>query len=253
MIANVQDVIDNEVAPADTPFLQNYHEFSEIHSYLDGLVAEFPTLASTSTIGKTYQGKDIKIITLSTDPKAKKPALWFDGGLHAREWIAVATVTYMADNLVRTYGKNADSTFLLDNFDVIFCPIINVDGYDYTWNGDRMWRKTRSPNSKSKCVGTDPNRKWKLPNCDFICLSMHVDAVKRNLAPLLPMPVDRVEPPVSEDKLVFCRASHAVVCSLYLLHRDFILLTKNFCIVCCFLRISNRQLVGRCTACILAP
>jgi murein tripeptide amidase MpaA len=53
--------------------------------------------------------------------------------------------------LLRTYNTPAgsnSSTFLLDNFDFIICPVINVDGYDYTWNGDRMWRKTRSPNSK---------------------------------------------------------------------------------------------------------
>jgi murein tripeptide amidase MpaA len=60
-------------------------------------------------------------------------------------------VTYIADTLLRTYNTPAgsnSSTFLLDNFDFIICPVINVDGYDYTWNGDRMWRKTRSPNSK---------------------------------------------------------------------------------------------------------
>ncbi len=39
-------------------------------------------------------------------------------------------------------------------------PIVNVDGYAYTWSDDRMWRKTRKPNSKSNCVGTDPNRNW---------------------------------------------------------------------------------------------
>ena len=25
---------------------------------------------------------------------------------------------------------------------------------------DRMWRKTRTPNHGSKCIGTDPNRNW---------------------------------------------------------------------------------------------
>lgn len=44
----------------------------------------------------------------------------------------------MADTLLRTYGKSDDSTFILDNFDVIFCPIINIDGYEYTWTDDRF-------------------------------------------------------------------------------------------------------------------
>jgi hypothetical protein len=25
---------------------------------------------------------------------------------------------------------------------------------------DRFWRKTRSPNNGSDCIGTDPNRNW---------------------------------------------------------------------------------------------
>lgn len=51
-------------------------------------------------------------------------------------------MTYVADFLVRGYGKDSDATTLLDQFDVIICPILNVDGYDYTWTTDRMWRKT---------------------------------------------------------------------------------------------------------------
>ncbi|KAL0968648.1 hypothetical protein UPYG_G00269630 [Umbra pygmaea] len=38
--------------------------------------------------------------------------------------------------------------------------MVNPDGYQYTHTTDRMWRKTRKPNSGSTCVGTDPNRNW---------------------------------------------------------------------------------------------
>lgn len=75
---------------------------------------------------------------------------------------SVPTVTYVADRLLKEYsaGSNSTATQLLDHFDVIIVPILNVDGFDYTWNGDRMWRKTRTPNSGSPCDGTDPNRNW---------------------------------------------------------------------------------------------
>ena len=119
-------------------------------------------MASTSTIGTSTGGKDLKIIHLSTNRTAGKKTLWFDGGLHAREWVTTPTVTYIADTLLRGYGTNSDATQLLDNFDVIVCPIINVDGVDFTWaeDGDRMWRKTRSENSRDRCVGTDPCRNF---------------------------------------------------------------------------------------------
>ena len=39
-------------------------------------------------------------------------------------------------------------------------PVVNVDGYKYTWSTDRLWRKNRTPNDNSTCIGTDINRNW---------------------------------------------------------------------------------------------
>jgi murein tripeptide amidase MpaA len=64
----------------------------------------------------------------------------------------------MADTLVRGYANSTNS--ILNDFDVYIAPILNADGYDYTWTTDRNWRKTRSPNGNHPCVGTDPNRNW---------------------------------------------------------------------------------------------
>merc|ERR1712241_677390 len=36
----------------------------------------------------------------------------------------------------------------------------NPDGYEYSINQDRYWRKNRAPNSGSSCYGTDLNRNW---------------------------------------------------------------------------------------------
>jgi len=165
MIEDVQKAIDYEgqfksKVGLSLSYFESYHTWEEVQAYLDTLAAEFPQYASVSTIGKTYQGRPMKIIKIQSNPSVPKKTIWLDGGLHAREWIAVPTVSYIADTLLRSYKTNQNSTFLLDNFDFIIAPILNVDGYEYTWNGDRMWRKTRSPNSRSVCVGTDPNRNW---------------------------------------------------------------------------------------------
>lgn len=170
-IENVQEIIDdmknkrkniNLNSVSSTSYFNDYHTSDEVHAYINQLATDYPKLAKTSIIGKTYGNKDMQLITISTAPNTNKKALWFDGGLHAREWITVATVTYLADQLIRGYGNNANATYVLDNFDILIAPILNVDGYDYTWddNGDRMWRKTRSPNGANPCVGTDPNRNW---------------------------------------------------------------------------------------------
>ena len=40
--------------------------------------------------------------------------------------------------------------------------VLNPDGYQYTWDNNRLWRKNRSQNEGSPCIGTDLNR-----NSDF--------------------------------------------------------------------------------------
>jgi len=49
---------------------------------------------------------------------------------------------------------------MVNNLDWTIVPVLNPDGYVYTFDGDRLWRKNRQPNSGSICVGTDLNRNW---------------------------------------------------------------------------------------------
>lgn len=96
-----------------------------------------------------------------TSNKSKTPVgAWFDGGLHAREWITTATTLWMANQLLTDYGNDPIVTHLLDNMVITVLPVFNPDGYSWTWTNNRMWRKTRTPNPGSSCVGTDPNRNW---------------------------------------------------------------------------------------------
>ena len=43
-----------------------------------------------------------------------KPAMWIDGGIHAREWISPAAVTWVLKELVE---NDADHPDLLENLD----------------------------------------------------------------------------------------------------------------------------------------
>jgi len=65
------------------------------------------------------------------------------------------------DRLTRNPYNEEDVDFLLGKFNFVILPILNPDGYEYSWRSDRMWRKTRSVNrDTANCVGTDPNRNW---------------------------------------------------------------------------------------------
>ncbi|EGF79390.1 hypothetical protein BATDEDRAFT_25701 [Batrachochytrium dendrobatidis JAM81] len=144
-------------------FFNKYHTIDELHEYYRALAKTYPDLVETFSIGKTYQGRDILGVHIhakhSVNRVAEPKEIVFHGGMHAREWIAPAVVTFMATQLVEQYNKNTDVTTMLDTFIYSIIPVLNIDGFVYTHKKDRMWRKTRQPN-RFACVGTDPNRNW---------------------------------------------------------------------------------------------
>jgi len=143
-------------ASSSINFLE-YNRFSTISSYLDSLAAE-NSLCSTFSLGKSSEGRDLKVLKISTGG-FNKPAIWLDAGIHAREWAAPATALYTIDKLVSTYTSDATTRAMLDKYDWYIMPVLNPDGYEYSHTNDRMWRKTRS-RTAAFCVGTDGNRNW---------------------------------------------------------------------------------------------
>lgn len=55
-------------------------------------------------------------------------------GIHAREWISPATVTYIINELVNGAATYAD---LLSSVNFYFMPVINPDGYAFTFSNVR--------------------------------------------------------------------------------------------------------------------
>jgi murein tripeptide amidase MpaA len=64
--------------------------------------------------------------------------------IHAREWIAPAVLTYLANELLAESAPNGEWDDRFWDFNWYFVPSVNPDGYQYTWDVDRLWRKTRS-------------------------------------------------------------------------------------------------------------
>ncbi|KAK3085587.1 hypothetical protein FSP39_005738 [Pinctada imbricata] len=102
----------------------------------------------------------------SGSSNADKPNFFIEGGIHSREWISPATVIYMTGQMLSQYKTNKTFSEFVDKFNWYIVPVVNVDGYVFTWTTDRKWRKTRSKNKDSKCIGVDPNRNWDVHWCE---------------------------------------------------------------------------------------
>jgi len=133
----------------------NYQRLPVIQAWLQELAQAYPNLVTVTNLGRSYLGNDMPLVKVSTGGSGK-PAIWMDGNIHAREWIAPATTTYILNELV-----TQDHADLLAKFDFYFVPNVNPDGYLWTHSNARLWRKTRSNNaSPLGCLGTDGNRNW---------------------------------------------------------------------------------------------
>ncbi|KAG7214420.1 hypothetical protein INR49_006377 [Caranx melampygus] len=136
-----------------------YHTIDELYRFQDMLVAENPNMVSKIVIGRSYEGRPLNVLKFSTGGN-NRPAIWIDTGIHSREWVTQASGTWFAKKIVTDYGRDPALTAILDKMDIFLETVTNPDGYYYTHNSNRMWRKTRKPNSGSSCVGVDPNRNW---------------------------------------------------------------------------------------------
>jgi hypothetical protein len=170
--ANVQSLVDaeqNEIAAArlqaDASWFAAYKTLTEINARLDQLAADNPTLASTFVAGQSLENRPIRGLRLSApdlpdNPRAQRPILFFNGAQHAREWVAPMTVMFIADRMLETYATDAHVRALLDHVEIVLIPVVNVDGYEFTWTaGNRFWRKNRRPNAGGS-FGVDTNRNF---------------------------------------------------------------------------------------------
>ncbi|XP_046952017.1 carboxypeptidase A4 isoform X2 [Lynx rufus] len=133
--------------------LQIYHE-------MDSIAGDFPDLASRVKIGHSFENRSMYVLKFGTAEGGRRPAIWLNAGIHSREWISVATAIWTARKIASDYGKDPTITSILEKMDIFLLPVANPDGYVYTQTQNRLWRKTRSINPGSRCVGTDPNRNW---------------------------------------------------------------------------------------------
>jgi hypothetical protein len=136
-----------------------YMEYDEMMLWLAARARDCGDRCDLFSIGQTYEGRDMMVMKI-TDGSGdnSKPGLWVDSGIHAREWIAFAMGCWFIDQLV---SEDADAAAdILANYDVYVLPAINADGYVFTHEENRLWRKSRMPNEGTSCIGTDLNRNF---------------------------------------------------------------------------------------------
>ncbi|XP_066477618.1 mast cell carboxypeptidase A-like [Tiliqua scincoides] len=136
-----------------------YNEWHKISAWTARIAKKNPQLVSRIHIGRTFEKRPIYLLKVGKK-SGKKKVMFIDCGVHAREWISPAFCQWFLKEATSSYGKDKSMTNMLDNMNFFVIPLVNVDGYIWSWKQDRMWRKNRSNTSNSGCVGVDLNRNF---------------------------------------------------------------------------------------------
>ncbi|KAJ6669403.1 hypothetical protein lerEdw1_008212 [Lerista edwardsae] len=136
-----------------------YNEWHKISAWTARIAKKNPQLVSRILIGSTFEERPIYLLKVGKESGRKK-VIFMDCGMHAREWISPAFCQWFLKEATSSYGKDKNMTNMLDNMNFFILPLVNIDGYIWSWSQDRMWRKNRSNTTHSDCIGVDLNRNF---------------------------------------------------------------------------------------------
>lgn len=140
--------------PAGADWFDEYKDYAQITEFIAALSKIAPERASLHGIGSSIDGRTIWALRIGGASANTTPML-INGTQHAREWIAAMTTTCIADRLVRDYDRDAKIRAFVDSTTLWIVPVVNPDGYQYSWSTNRYWRKNRRGGH-----GVDLNRNW---------------------------------------------------------------------------------------------
>jgi murein tripeptide amidase MpaA len=126
-------VIDKENTLSDIRF-DTYYRYDAITHFLTGWTKQFPNLCQLNSIGQSYEGREIWLLTITnqkTGPDTEKPAFWIDGNIHATEVSPSSAALYLIHKLLTGYGEDAKISHLLDTRVFYIVPRLNPDGAEW--------------------------------------------------------------------------------------------------------------------------
>ena len=128
-----------------------------------------PRIVKLEVLGTTHQGRELIALKLTQDagrvPDGSRPAVLYSSNQHAREWISLEVNRRLMHYFVDRWRANdPEIRELLGSTELWFVISANPDGYQYTFDHERLWRKNLRDNDGDGQItvgdGVDPNRNF---------------------------------------------------------------------------------------------
>ncbi|MFE5672082.1 M14 family zinc carboxypeptidase [Agromyces sp. NPDC056523] len=148
---------------------RSWDEPGGIRDELYRLARENPQLVKLVVLGETYQGREIIALKLTQGARGiadgTRPGVLHSSTQHAREWISTEVNRRLMNWYIDEWrANNKEIKDLLKNNELWFVIVANPDGYQYTFDAERLWRKNLRDNDGDEQItradGVDPNRNF---------------------------------------------------------------------------------------------
>ncbi|XP_026333308.1 zinc carboxypeptidase A 1-like [Hyposmocoma kahamanoa] len=158
-IQNVQDAINKQSIKSYTRNSRNmswdaYYTLNDIEAWMSDMAQAYSSVATEVVGGTSYEGRQIKGLKISRG--GNKKAIFIEAGACSREWITVATACYIINELLTS--DDNETKVAVTEFDWYIFPVTNPDGYVWSHESFRLWRKNRRPIGSA--FGVNLNRNW---------------------------------------------------------------------------------------------
>jgi len=122
-----------------------WHDTEELNQDLLALEKAYPKFLKYSSIGKSYEGRDIMLMTINnpdTGPELSKAAMYIEANVHGNEIQGGEVCLYTVWYLMENYDRIPEVRRLVDERVFYIVPTVNPDGRDYFLHGTGSGART---------------------------------------------------------------------------------------------------------------
>lgn len=140
---------------------EQYLSYQQTLDFFYDAQERYPELFRVEVIGQTWEERDIIVVTVSKDiaDADNKPALFYTGTVHAREWIGIELSAGFANYILEHIDYDPILNDALSRATLYMVPCANPDGFEFSRTHFSFWRKNRRQNADGT-FGVDLNRNF---------------------------------------------------------------------------------------------
>ena len=131
---------------------RSWDEPGGIRDELFDVARRNPQLVKLEVLGRTHQGRELIALKVTQGarevPDGSRPAVLYSSNQHAREWISLEVNRRLLNHFIARWRANDKAIKdLLKSTELWFVISANPDGYQYTFDVERLWRKNLRDNN----------------------------------------------------------------------------------------------------------